>query len=107
MIAVQYHKAWESELLGWLKTEIRNEVVVPGPDIEHTRVLFGELDKSAAAELVEQFGRAPRFAVLGVPWYNGTVCQDKQWRQSSFIKKDQKIQHAPFLFSYILRPSGI
>ena len=102
MLAVQYHKAWESELLGWLKTEIRNEVVVPGPDIERTRVLFREFDKLAAAELVEQFGRALRFAVMGVPSYNGTAFQGKQWRPSAFIKKDHKIQHASFLFSYIL-----
>ena len=39
---------------------------------------------------------------MGVPWYNGTAFQDKQWRLSAFIKKDHKIQHAPFLFSYIL-----
>ena len=102
MLAVQYHKAWESDLLGWLKTEVRNEVVVPGPDIEHTRVLFREFDKSAAAELVEQFGRLPRFAVMGVPRYNGTALQEKPWRLSAFIKKDHKIQHAPFLFSCIL-----
>ena len=91
MLAVQYHKAWESELLGRLKTEIRNEVVVPGPDMEHTRVLFREFDKSAAAELVEQFGCAPRFAVMGVPWYNGTAFQENQWRLSAFIKKDHEI----------------
>ena len=59
MLAVQYHKAWESELLGWPRTEICNEVVAPGSDIEHTRVLFTEFDKTAAAELVEHFGRAP------------------------------------------------
>ena len=51
---------------------------------------------------MEQFGRAPKFAVMGVPWYNGTAFQEKQWRPSAFIKKDHKIQHAPFLFSYIL-----
>ena len=77
MLAVQYQKAWESELLGWLKTEIRNKVVIPRPDIEHTRVLFREFDKSAAPELVEQFGRGPGLAVMGVPWYNGTAFQGK------------------------------
>ena len=39
---------------------------------------------------------------MGVPWYNGTTFQEKQWRLSAFIKKDHKIQHAPFLLSYIL-----
>ena len=65
-------------------------------------MLFREFHKSAAAELVEQFGRAPRFAVMGVPWYNGTTFQGKQWRLSAFIKKDHKIQHAPYLLSHIL-----
>ena len=102
MLAMQYHKAWESELLGWLRTEIPNEVVILGTDIEHTRVLFREYDKSAAAKLLEQVSRALRFAVVGVPWYNGTAFQEKQWRLLAFIKKDHKIQHAPFLFSYIL-----
>ena len=39
---------------------------------------------------------------MGVPWYNGTAFQEKQWRLSAFIKRDHKSQHAPFLFSYIL-----
>ena len=52
MLAMQYHKAWESPLFGWLRTEVRNEVVILGPDMEHTRVLLRDVDKSAAAELV-------------------------------------------------------
>ena len=101
MLAIQYHNAWESELFAFLDTEIRKEVVVPGPDVEHTRNLFRELSKEVASSLVEQFGRFSRFAVMGVPWYNCNAFDGKPWRLSAFIK-DKKNQHAPVLFSYIL-----
>ena len=56
MLAVQYHKAWESDVFAFFDTKIRKEVVVPSPDLEHIRILFHELSKAVALSLVEQFG---------------------------------------------------
>ena len=85
--AVQYHKTWEVELLQYIRTELKDEVVVPGPAIEHTRHLLREFGKDAASHLVEELGRQPRF---GVPWYQATTLASKTYRLSTFIQKDKK-----------------
>ena len=63
MLAIMFHKQWEKELMTFLGTEPRDEVIVSGPDVQHTRILFKELDLSQAKSLVTQLGRRPRFAV--------------------------------------------
>ena len=63
MLAVQYEKTWETGL-HYLRYDLKHAVVVPRPDIEHTKVLFREFRKDATSLLVEQFGRQPRVAVM-------------------------------------------
>ena len=82
--------------------DAKQEVIVPGDDIEHTRILFCELELPAAKRLVEELGRLPRFVVMGVPWYKGAAIDTKPFKLSAFICKTHKQQHAPFLFSYLL-----
>ena len=52
MLAIMFHKQWEQEPMTFLDTESPNEVVVPGPDVQHTRILFKELDLTRAKSLV-------------------------------------------------------
>ena len=102
MLAIMFHKQWEQELMTFLDTEPRNEVVVPGPDVQHTRILFKELDLAQAKSLVTQLGRKPRFAIMPVPWYKGSAMQGKPYQLSAFVRREKKVDHAPFLFSYVL-----
>uniref|UniRef100_A0A7S4FUN5 Uncharacterized protein n=1 Tax=Eutreptiella gymnastica TaxID=73025 RepID=A0A7S4FUN5_9EUGL len=83
--------------------DAKQEVIVPGDDIEHTRILFCELELPAAKRLVEELGRLPRFVVMGVPWYKGAAIDTKPFKLSAFICKTHKQQHAPF---FVLVPVG-
>ena len=102
MLAIMFHKYWEQELMSFLGTEPQDEVVVPGPDVQHTRILFKELDLSRAKSLVTQLGRRPRFAIMPVPWYKGSAMQGKPYQLSAFVRREKKTDHSPFLFSYEL-----
>ena len=102
MLAIMFHKQWEQELMTFLGTEPRNEVVVPGPDVQHTRILFKELDLTRVKSLDTQLGRRPRFAVMPVLWYKGSAMKGKPYQLSAFLRREEKIDHAPFLFSYVL-----
>ena len=104
MLAIMFHKQWEQELMTFLDTEPRNEVVVPGPDVQHTRILFKKLDLVQAKSLVTHLGRKPRFAIMLVPWYKGSAMQGKLYQLSTFVCREKKVDHAPFLFSYVLAP---
>ena len=73
----------------FLGTEPRNEVVVPGPDVQHTRILFKELDLTRANSLVTEFGRRPRFAVMPVPWYKGSAVKGKPNQLSAFVRREK------------------
>ena len=77
-------------------------MVVPGPDVQHTRILFKELDLTRTKSLVTQLGRRPRFAIMPVPWYKGSAMQGKLYQRSAFVRREKKTDHAPFLFSYVL-----
>ena len=102
MLVIMFHKQWEQELMTFLGTEPRNEVVVPGPDVPHTRILFKELDLTRAKSLVTQLWQKPRFAVMPTPWYKGSAMQGKPYQLSAFVRREKKIEHTPFLFSYVL-----
>ena len=102
MLGIMFHKHWKQDLMTFMGTEPRNEVVVPGPDVQHTRIVFKELDLTRAKSLVTQSARRPRFAVMPVPWYKGSAMQGKPYQLSAFVRTEKKMDHAPFLFSYVL-----
>ena len=102
MLAIMFHKQWEQELMTFTGTEPRNEVVVPGPDVQHTHILFKELHLTRAKSLVTQLGRRPRVAIMPAPWYKGSAMQGKSYQLFAFVRREKKIDHAPFLFSYVL-----
>ena len=43
----------------------KQEVIFPGPDIEHPRIVLCELELPAAKRLVEELGRLPHAALRG------------------------------------------
>ena len=55
----------EPEPMHYLRTNHRHEVVVPGPHVEHKRLLFWDFDKLVATMVVEDVGWPPRFASTG------------------------------------------
>ena len=59
MLAIMFHKQWEQELMTFLGSEPRNEVVVPGPDVKHTRILFKELDLTRRNHWSPSWGGGP------------------------------------------------
>ena len=102
MLAVQLHKNWETQLLEHLSLDGKLEVILPGPAIEHTRILFCELELPTSKRLVEELGRLPRFAVMGISWYKGAAIDTQPFKLPAFIRQTHYQQHALFLFWNLL-----
>ena len=102
MMAIQYHKTWESALLGELQLQRPEAVIVPGVDPAHTKLLFKELTLEECKSVVERLGRQPRFAIMPIPWYRGDAVDDKPVRLEAWIRREHSMKHGPFLFAYVL-----
>ena len=57
MMAIQYHKTWESALFGELQLHLPEAIIVPGVDPAHTKLLFKELTLEECKSVVEKLGR--------------------------------------------------
>ena len=77
MVALQYHKKWEDDLLNWLATPRHALTIVSGIDPGHTKLIFKEFTPEEAKAVVEVMGRSPRFALMPIPWYKGEAVDSK------------------------------
>ena len=102
MLAIMFHDQWEQELMTFLGTEPRNEVVVPGPDVQHTRILFKELDLTKRNHWSPSWGEGPGLRSCLSHGTRGPLCRGNRISFSAFVRREKKIHHAPFLFSYVL-----
>ena len=66
-MVIQYHTSSEAELHGYLGVSRATNVIVPGKDPAHTRLLYVKLQTPEVAELIAKFGRYPRFTAMTVP----------------------------------------
>ena len=87
MMALQYHKKWEEDLLKSLATPRQALTIVSGIHPAHTKLIFKEFALEEAKALVEVMGSNPRFALMPIPWYKGEAVDSKDMKLEAWIQK--------------------
>ena len=102
VIVVQYALGWEAALIEFLGVDKSSLDIVPGSDAQASKFVFLEIGFAKATELVEQFGRYPRFALLPLRWYTGAAVNALPRRLEVSMSSTFREGHLKFFYGYLL-----